>query len=158
MTEWQPGGESGKSYERRLAEGFYDRWLGGEVILDVGFGGSRVLPRAIGIDLGYPGGYDGIQLPFADETIEAVYSSHMLEHTPDPAPVIRDWHRVLKVGGFIVCIVPHQFLYEKRRYLPSRFDPDHRRFYTPARGRGRTGPEQLPGAAPSGTLLTLRTH
>ena len=85
MSEWQPGGESGKSYERRLAEGFYDRWLGGEVILDIGCGGSRVLLRAIGIDLGYPG-YDGIQLPFADETVDAVYSSHMLEHAPDPLP------------------------------------------------------------------------
>src|SRR5215510_9286214 len=35
----------------------------------------------------------------------------MLEHVPGPFAVIRDWHRVVKIGGFIVCIVPHQFLY-----------------------------------------------
>jgi tetratricopeptide (TPR) repeat protein len=28
-------------------------------------------------------------------------------------------------------VVPHQFLYEKRRSLPSSFNADHKRFYTP---------------------------
>jgi hypothetical protein len=57
----------------------------------------------------------------------------MLEHAPEPLPVIGDWHRALKVGGFIAAVVPHQFLYEKRRDLPSNWNPDHKRFYTPAR-------------------------
>ena len=71
-------------------------------------------------------------LPFAEDSVDAVYSSHMLEHVPDPFAVIRDWHRVVKTGGFIVCIVPHQFLYEKRAPLPSRWNGEHQRFYTPA--------------------------
>jgi tetratricopeptide (TPR) repeat protein len=29
-------------------------------------------------------------------------------------------------------VVPHQFLYEKRRSLPSSWNADHKRFYTPA--------------------------
>src|SRR5215467_2030686 len=41
-------------------------------------------------------------------------------------------NRVLKSGGFIVCIVPHQFLYEKKTALPSIWNSDHKRFYTPA--------------------------
>jgi len=39
---------------------------------------------------------------------------------------------VLKIGGFIVCIVPHQLLYEKKSRPPSRWNADHKRFYTPA--------------------------
>jgi len=31
-----------------------------------------------------------------------------------------------------VIIVPHQFLYEKKAYLPSNWNLDHKRFYTPA--------------------------
>jgi hypothetical protein len=46
--------------------------------------------------------------------------------------MIRDWHRVLRSGGFIVCLVPHQFLYEKKRSRPSLWNADHKRFYTPA--------------------------
>ncbi len=37
----------------------------------------------------------------------------------------------LQVGGFIIIIVPHQFLYERKLRLPSRRNPLHRRFYTP---------------------------
>jgi SAM-dependent methyltransferase len=133
LSNWQPpGGESGKSYIRRREDGFFARWLAGAVILDVGCGAAGpVLPWAIGVDKGYPG-YDGVTLPFAEDSVDAVYSSHMLEHVPDPFAVIRDWHRVVKTGGFIVCIVPHQFLYEKRAELPSRWNREHQSFYTPA--------------------------
>jgi len=60
-----------------------------------------------------------------------VFSSHCLEHIDDFADVLRDWFRVIRIGGFIVIMVPHQFLYEKRVTLPSRFNADHKRFYTP---------------------------
>jgi hypothetical protein len=56
----------------------------------------------------------------------------MLEHVVDFRATIRDWYRVVRPGGFIVCVVPHQFLYEKRRALPSSWNADHKRFYTPA--------------------------
>jgi hypothetical protein len=39
---------------------------------------------------------------------------------------------VLKVGGYIVLAVPHQWLYERKATLPSRFNRSHQRFYTPA--------------------------
>jgi ubiquinone/menaquinone biosynthesis C-methylase UbiE len=131
VIEWNPAGETGKSWARRRDEGFFERWCSGPVVLDIGCGPGLVLPHAIGIERNYPG-YDGRTLPFADASIDTVYSSHLLEHVADPIGVLRDWHRVLKVGGFIVCIVPHQFLYEKRQRLPSRFNGEHQRFYTPA--------------------------
>ena len=132
-----PPGEAGKSYVRRLRSGFFDRYCSGEVVLDVGYSGydnpdgKTALPGAIGIDLDFPG-YDGLHLPFADASVDTVFSSHCLEHIEAERDAIREWFRVLRVGGFLVCFVPHQALYEKRRSLPSRWNGDHKRFYTPA--------------------------
>ena len=133
---WAVGGEAGVHFLARLESGFLERYLGGEKILDVGFrgygnGANAILPHAIGVDLDYPG-YDGITLPFEDGSIDSLFSSHMLEHVTNCRAVIRDWHRVLKIGGFIVCMVPHQFLYEKKQAPPSRWNADHKRFFTPA--------------------------
>jgi SAM-dependent methyltransferase len=117
--------------------GFFDRYCSGNVVLDVGYCGydnparKAALPDAIGIDLDFPD-YDGLQLPFADASVGTVFSSHCLEHVENEGEAIREWFRVLKVGGFLVCFVPHQALYEKRRSLPSRWNTDHKRFYTPA--------------------------
>jgi len=130
------GAEAGKSHEARLASGFVQTYLSGAHILDIGYKGYQenvapVVPHAIGVELDYPG-YDGRTLPFDDNSQDAVFSSHCLEHIDDFAAVLRDWFRVVRVGGFIVIMVPHQFLYEKRVTLPSRFNADHKRFYTPA--------------------------
>jgi len=38
---------------------------------------------------------------------------------------------VLKIGGHLVIAVPHRDLYERKPTLPSRFNTDHKRFYTP---------------------------
>ncbi len=110
-------------------------YMSGDVIVDVGYRGEAadavpVLPQAIGVDVNFPG-YDGRSLPFPDNSVDTLYSSHVLEHVDDYRSVICDWHRVVKVGGFIVCIVPHQFLHEMKKELPST-NPDHKRFYTPA--------------------------
>ena len=135
--EYDPAGEAGRSYIPRVLSGFFDKYCNGDVVLDVGFAGyanpdnKPSLPGSIGVDVDYPG-YDGIHLPFADDSVDSIISSHCLEHVQFDLSAIRDWYRVLKVGGFIVCIVPHQFLYEKRRFLPSKWNYDHKRMYTPA--------------------------
>jgi FkbM family methyltransferase len=134
--DWPVQGEAGSSFKEKLFEGFFEKYMSGNVVIDIGFRGCYanavpILPHAIGVDVDYPG-YDGIILPFSDGSVDTVYSSHMLEHVADYKVVIRDWYRVLKPGGFIVCIVPHQFLYEKKHELPSLWNLDHKRFYTPA--------------------------
>ncbi len=132
-----PPGEAGKSYARRVRTGFFERYCSGDVVLDVGYSGydnpegKTALPRAIGIDLDFPG-YDGLHLPFVDASVDTVFSSHCLEHIAQERDAIREWFRVLKVGGFLVCFVPHLALYEKRSSLPSKWNGDHKRFYTPA--------------------------
>jgi hypothetical protein len=37
----------------------------------------------------------------------------------------------LPIGGTMIIVVPHQFLFERKLRLPSRRNPRHRRFYTP---------------------------
>ncbi|WP_242098003.1 methyltransferase domain-containing protein [Sphingomonas sp. CROZ-RG-20F-R02-07] len=136
-TDYSPPGEAGRSYQQRLRSGFLDRYCSGSLVLDVGYSGydnpenKTALPGAIGVDLDYPG-YDGRVLPFGDGTVDTVFSSHCLEHILFDHQAIRDWYRVLKMGGFIVCMVPSQALYEKRCFLPSRFNEDHKRMYTPS--------------------------
>ena len=130
------GVEASKTIGRKIESGFVAKYLSGGAILDIGYRGyiedvEPVVPQAIGIELDYPG-YDGRRLPFDDQTQDAVFASHCLEHIEDYQNALSDWHRVLKIGGFMIIAVPHQFLYERRQRLPSRWNEDHKRFYTPA--------------------------
>ena len=133
------GIESIKSYKEKIESGFMQKYLSGKNILEIGFAGynpgREVVPiteHAIGIDQGYPG-YDGVHLPFPDGSQDAVYSSHCLEHIPDWQTTLEEWFRVLKVGGFLVIVVPHWLLYEKKKDLPSRFaGSGHFRYYLPS--------------------------
>ena len=124
--------EPQKSHQRRLETGIYKRYLSGPLILDIGGGyGRSLIPNATSVDLDYPD-YDGTTLPFFDNSQDAVFSSHCLEHVDDPINTIREWFRVVKVTGFLVLVVPHQYLYERKLALPSRWNKEHMRFYTPA--------------------------
>ena len=138
LADWfsQTNNETSKSAMRRSQNGFFEKYLAGDVILDIGYRGSSpdavpVLPRAIGVDVDYPG-YDGLHLPFERESVDVVYSSHVLEHVELDGIIIWDWFRVLKYGGFLIVIVPHQLLYERKARPPSLWNGDHKRFYTPA--------------------------
>ena len=127
--------EAGKSYHSRRRSGFFEKYMSGEKVIDIGYKGYNnpelrtAVPHAIGVDLDFPG-YDGVRLPFDEGTIDCVFSSHCLEHISSYQEAIRDWYRVLKIGGFMVCAVPSQMLYEKRRKPPSKFNADHKRFYS----------------------------
>jgi SAM-dependent methyltransferase len=48
------------------------------------------------------------RLPFADGTVEAIYSSHFLEHVrrEDALAFLRECHRVLRPGGVVRLVVP----------------------------------------------------
>jgi SAM-dependent methyltransferase len=130
------GVEARKTYAAKLEDGFIEKYLSGMAILDVGYKGYEndvvpIVPQAIGIDVDFPG-YDGCRLPFPDQSQDAVFSSHCLEHIEDAQAALSEWFRVLKTNGFLVLCVPHQHLYERKSSPPSIWNPDHRRFYTPA--------------------------
>ena len=123
--------------QSRVDSGFFDRFLSGPHVLDIGYRGNSplnqpIVPQATGIERDYPG-YDGKTLPFADLSQDAVHSSHCLEHIPDPMHVLADWFRVLRIGGYLILTVPHQQLYERKPTPTSRWGGnEHHRFYTPA--------------------------
>ena len=130
------GEEARKNFQDWIDSGFYETFLAGEKVLDIGFAGyiddvHPITPSAIGIGLDYPG-YDGRTLPFEDGSQDAVFASHCLEHIEDYRASLADWFRVIRVGGYLIITVPHQYLYERNLRLPSRFNLDHRRLYTPA--------------------------
>ena len=131
------GYESRKAYAARCASGFWDRWLDGPLVLDIGYRGATfnaapIVDCAVGIELDFPG-YDGFHLPFGDGEVDAVHASHVLEHVTPPEAYLHEWFRVLRVGGHLVLFVPHAFLYERRLTVPpSRWSPEHKFALTPA--------------------------
>jgi len=50
----------------------------------------------------------GDNLPFKDASLDYVLSSHVIEHFFDPIKALREWHRVIKPGGYIFVIAPHK--------------------------------------------------
>jgi SAM-dependent methyltransferase len=131
------GPEVRKTMRMRIESGFFARFMSGEHILDIGYRGGDpenlpILPWAEGVEKDYPG-YDGLKLPFDDQSQDAVHSSHCLEHIADPAATLAEWFRVLRIGGYLIITVPHQQLYERKPVPISRMGGnEHLRFYTVA--------------------------
>lgn len=53
---------------------------------------------------------DGCRLPLADRSVDLVASTGLLEHFPEPLPIVAEMFRVLRPGGvFYSDIVPRKF-------------------------------------------------
>ena len=59
---------------------------------------------ALPVDIVAPGD----QLPFDDNQLDFVISSHVIEHFYDPIAAIKEWLRVTKHGGLVFMIIPHK--------------------------------------------------
>jgi len=83
--------------ETRLHIGCGDKYIPGFVHID-----TRELPH---VDYVTPA--DKLDM-FADQSVDLVYSCHMLEHLRrnEVEVVLREWHRVLKQGGILRLAVP----------------------------------------------------
>lgn len=72
---------------------------------------------------------------FASDSFDAIFSSHVLEHVPDPVVLIKESLRVLKPGGIFVAVTPnassklHHFFKSKWRGLEP---PRHLNIFTPS--------------------------
>lgn len=51
---------------------------------------------------------DAAHIPVPDGSFDFLFSSHMLEHHQDTLRVLYEWKRVLKPGGVLFLILPHQ--------------------------------------------------
>lgn len=52
-------------------------------------------------------------LPFKDATLDYLVSSHFLEDVYDWLPVLKEWARVIKIGGYLVILVPDKTLWNQ---------------------------------------------
>lgn len=50
---------------------------------------------------------DIFKLPFADNSIDILISSEVVEHLPDPLPALQEMQRVLKPGGYAMVSTPN---------------------------------------------------
>ena len=50
-------------------------------------------------------------LPFVSNSLDFVYSSHLLEDFLTWMPILKEWVRTLKVGGYLVILVPDKELW-----------------------------------------------
>jgi len=119
-------GETTKAHSRRVREGFFENYCKGEG-LDIGFGSDLITKDAEGYDFEH--GNAQYLKGVKDNSYDFVYSSHTIEHLPDPAEGIKNWFRVVKSEGYLILYLPHRDLYEKKKKLPSRFNHDHRNFF-----------------------------
>ena len=79
--------------------------------LDIGCGNQKA-EGYIGIDPFIEGADCKAQmweLPYQDNEVEGIYSSHALEHAPmgKVQPTLKEWFRVLKPGGTLLLQVPN---------------------------------------------------
>lgn len=125
-------GETGKAHERRLIENWFDRYCPADRSgIDIGSGQDRVNKtfRPWDFEFGDPDAtyLEGVE----SDSCWTVYASHILEHLPHPAKALARWYDVVTPGGHLIVLVPHRDMYEKKRFLPSQWNPDHRYFWHP---------------------------
>lgn len=120
--------ETKKSHMRRLNTGDYEKFFTG-VGIDIGPGDYPLPVRGV-VEFDKRKGFDAHDLSmYANFHFDFVYSSHCLEHLENPYVAIREWWRVLKHGGHMCIVVPEFALYEKRN-IPSKYNKDHKTYWT----------------------------
>lgn len=105
-------------------------------VLDLGCGPEKVFPAVIGVDNDKDLKLFGIKARptvvadcatldlFADQSVDTVFSSHLLEHIEDYKGALTHWWRVLKPGGYLVLYLPHADHYPNMG-MPGA-NPDHK--------------------------------
>ena len=109
--------------------------------VDIGCGPSKAFPHFVGIDSRKDTGLFGIQMEpdvvvedacslpsIESESLDFVFSSHLLEHIPDTKVALTEWWRILKVGGHLVLYLPHRDHYPNIGQFGS--NPDHKHDFT----------------------------
>jgi ubiquinone/menaquinone biosynthesis C-methylase UbiE len=73
---------------------------------------------------------DAHDLPFADETFDAVVAQAVLEHVVDPNRCVDEIHRVLRADGLVYAETPFMQQVHGGQYDFTRFTPlGHRRLF-----------------------------
>jgi SAM-dependent methyltransferase len=117
------------SAEVHKAKHRYEGLLVGHGI-DIGCGGEPITPTCDTFDkTGCKYNGDASRLDGVTDTYDWIFSSHLLEHLPNPTAAVARWWKHLKVGGFLILLVPDEDLYEQGVW-PSTFNGDHKVTFT----------------------------
>lgn len=110
--------------------------------LDLGCGAKKAYKHFIGVDnghhereFGWPVHPDIViedasdMSLFGDESMDFVFSSHLLEHIEDAGAALAEWWRLIKVGGHLCLYLPHKDYYPNIGVHGS--NPDHKHDFLP---------------------------
>ena len=125
-------GKSSKKFVKSLPPG--------ALIINLGSGVMSISPRVIDVDyVPYANVSivaDAHQLPFKNESVDAVIAEHLLEHLSDPDKAVAEVKRILKPNGLIYILTPfmlgfhsspndyYRWTTEGLRELWKDFDPE----------------------------------
>ncbi len=110
---------------------------------DLGCGPEKAFPHFRGIDSNKDEQLFGIRATgadfivptcevldeFSNESQDFVFSSHLLEHIEDYKGALKEWWRVLKVGGYLCLYLPHKNFYPN--IGTDGANPDHKHDFLP---------------------------
>lgn len=103
--------------------------------LDIGCGNAKIFPHCVGVDQFPQQGVDIVRPAtdlriFASGTMDFVFSSHTLEDIEDTAGTLREWWRLLAIGGYLVLYLPHKNFYPNIGQPGA--NPAHKHDFLPA--------------------------
>jgi|APSaa5957512535_1039671.scaffolds.fasta_scaffold95042_2 SAM-dependent methyltransferase len=125
-------GETSKSHERRVKEGWHEKYAPANLSgLDIGCGEDALNNTFRRWDKKFKDGDAQEMEGVPDNTFHTVYASHILEHIRFPSKAVKKWYDIVEPGGHLIMCVPHRDLYEKKRVLPSNWNNDHKHFFLP---------------------------
>lgn len=158
MSERHYLGETDKAKERRLREGFFDKYIKGPGI-DIGCQNDPVDPEFRKWDFILGDGDATFMEGVEDNTYQTVYCSHIIEHLSEPVLGIRNWYRITAPGGHLIILAPHRDLYEKKKALPSHWNHDHKTMWLPETQEApdtRSLKDTILEAIPDADIISLR--
>lgn len=114
-------------------------------VLDLGCGPSKAFPHFLGVDSGKDTELFGTPIKpdiacdagdpaafgatFNSLSVDAIFSSHLLEHIEDAGAALAAWWDAIKVGGYLVLYLPHRDLYPNIGTHGA--NPDHKHDFHP---------------------------
>jgi len=110
--------------------------------LDLGAGIFKVLPHVISVDNCHHEQFGQSINPdvkietaekldvFASQSMDFVFSSHLLEHIQDYKAALKEWWRVVKQDGYLILYLPHKEFYPNVG-TPGA-NPDHKHDFLPS--------------------------
>lgn len=101
-------------YRKRSAvaavSNIFDRQPAGALCLSIGGGPGRSHPSLVNLNVGpFPNVEvvaDAHQLPYADNSVDAIFCEAVIEHLSRPVKAVQEMFRVLKPGGMVFAATP----------------------------------------------------